>query len=66
MSIPASTPAATGSGELGAPLYIAWQVTNECNLACLHCIEESGPGKAFPDELGDHAAALRSVPGRTA
>jgi MoaA/NifB/PqqE/SkfB family radical SAM enzyme len=36
---------------LGAPLYIAWQVTNECNLACLHCIEESGPGKAFRDEL---------------
>jgi MoaA/NifB/PqqE/SkfB family radical SAM enzyme len=31
---------------------VAWQITNECNLACLHCIEESGPGKAFPDELG--------------
>ena len=30
-----------------APLYVAWQITNECNLACLHCIEESGPGKAF-------------------
>lgn len=43
--------AATSAGELGAPLYIAWQLTNECNLACLHCIEESGPGKAFPDEL---------------
>src|SRR5665213_664380 len=42
---------ATGSGDLGAPLYIAWQITNECNLACLHCIEESGPGKAFKDEL---------------
>jgi MoaA/NifB/PqqE/SkfB family radical SAM enzyme len=51
--VPAATPAATGSGDLGAPLYIAWQVTNECNLACLHCIEESGPGKAFPDELND-------------
>jgi MoaA/NifB/PqqE/SkfB family radical SAM enzyme len=49
----AGTPASTGSGDLGAPLYIAWQVTNECNLACLHCIEESGPGKAFPDELSD-------------
>ncbi len=44
---------ATGSGALGAPLYIAWQVTNECNLACLHCIEESGPGKAFHDELDE-------------
>jgi MoaA/NifB/PqqE/SkfB family radical SAM enzyme len=49
--VPAKTPAATGSGDLGAPLYIAWQITNECNLACLHCIEESGPGKAFGDEL---------------
>jgi MoaA/NifB/PqqE/SkfB family radical SAM enzyme len=36
---------------LAAPLYVAWQITNECNLACLHCIEESGPGKAFRDEL---------------
>lgn len=50
-SIPATTPAATVTGDLGAPLYVAWQVTNECNLACLHCIEESGPGKAFRDEL---------------
>ena len=41
------------SGDLGAPLYVAWQITNECNLACLHCIEESGPGKAFHDELDD-------------
>ena len=51
--VPETTPAAAGSGDLGAPLYIAWQVTNECNLACLHCIEESGPGKAFHDELDD-------------
>jgi MoaA/NifB/PqqE/SkfB family radical SAM enzyme len=49
--LPAKTPAATTSGELRSPLYVAWQITNECNLACLHCIEESGPGKAFPDEL---------------
>ena len=39
--------------DLRAPLYVAWQITNECNLACLHCIEESGPGKAFPDELSE-------------
>ncbi|HEY2628369.1 MAG TPA: radical SAM protein [Usitatibacter sp.] len=39
------------TGDLDAPLYVAWQITNECNLACLHCIEESGPGKAFKDEL---------------
>ena len=48
-----ATPAATDSDDLGAPLYIAWQITNECNLACLHCIEESGPGKAFRDELSE-------------
>ena len=58
----AQTPAqgATGSGDLGAPLYVAWQLTNECNLACLHCIEESGPGKAFRDELAP-AQTLRIV-----
>jgi MoaA/NifB/PqqE/SkfB family radical SAM enzyme len=51
----------TGASEaLAAPLYVAWQITNECNLACLHCIEESGPGKAFPDEL-DREGALRVV-----
>ena len=53
IAVPASTPASTESGDLGAPLYVAWQITNECNLACLHCIEESGPGKAFKDELDD-------------
>jgi MoaA/NifB/PqqE/SkfB family radical SAM enzyme len=47
----ASPEAARRAEDLGAPLYVAWQVTNECNLACLHCIEESGPGKAFRDEL---------------
>ena len=46
-------PAAHESADLSAPLYVAWQVTNECNLACLHCIEESGPGKAFRDELDE-------------
>ena len=50
-SVPATTPATTTSGTLRAPLYVAWQVTNECNLACMHCIEESGPGKVFKDEL---------------
>jgi len=53
--MPATAPASAfgGSCALAAPLYIAWQVTNECNLACLHCIEESGPGKAFRDELSE-------------
>ena len=51
--------AAAASEALAAPLYVAWQITNECNLACLHCIEESGPGKAFKDELSrDQALAV--------
>lgn len=49
----AASAAMTGSNDLRAPLYVAWQITNECNLACLHCIEESGPGKAFRDELSE-------------
>lgn len=51
---------AAASQALAAPLYVAWQITNECNLACLHCIEESGPGKAFADEL-DRDGALAVV-----
>jgi MoaA/NifB/PqqE/SkfB family radical SAM enzyme len=51
--ITGDAPAPPESADLSAPLYIAWQVTNECNLACLHCIEESGPGKAFRDELDE-------------
>ncbi|MBI5882712.1 MAG: radical SAM protein [Elusimicrobia bacterium] len=34
-----------------APLYIGWQLTNACDLACVHCVEESGPGRAFKDEM---------------
>ena len=50
-TIPAMAGASAEASDLAAPLYVAWQITNECNLACLHCIEESGPGKAFADEL---------------
>jgi len=39
------------SQHLSAPLYVAWQITNECNLASMHCIDGSGPGKRFKDEL---------------
>lgn len=49
-------PGEAASEDLGAPLYVAWQITNECNLSCLHCIEESGPGKAFKDELSREEA----------
>ncbi len=39
------------AADLKSPLYAAWQLTNECDLCCLHCIEGSGPGKAFANEL---------------
>jgi len=44
------------AADLKSPLYAAWQLTNECSLACLHCIEGSGPGQAFPDELSREEA----------
>ncbi|MEK7389369.1 MAG: radical SAM protein [Elusimicrobiota bacterium] len=51
-----TAPRENSTSDLAAPLYVAWQITNECNLACLHCIEESGPGKAFKDELSTQEA----------
>ncbi len=38
-------------GDYGAPLFLAWQLTNRCTGSCLHCCEESGPDKAWPDEM---------------
>ncbi len=37
--------------QLGAPAMVTWQMTRDCNLACLHCCTESAPGKALPGEL---------------
>ena len=34
-----------------APLFIAWQLTNRCSARCVACCEESGPDKAWRDEL---------------
>lgn len=45
-------------GDYGAPLFLAWQLTNRCTGSCLHCCEESGPEKTWPDEL-DRKRALR-------
>ncbi len=44
--------------QLGAPLFVSWQITRDCDLACLHCCTESAPGKRLPDEL-DADEALR-------
>ena len=40
-----------------APLFIAWQLTNRCRARCITCCEESGPDKAWRDELS-HPEAL--------
>jgi MoaA/NifB/PqqE/SkfB family radical SAM enzyme len=37
--------------EYRAPLFLAWQLTNRCGARCLACCEESGPDKAWRDEL---------------
>lgn len=42
----------------GAPIFVSWQLTRDCDLACLHCCTESAPGKRLPDEL-DASEALR-------
>jgi MoaA/NifB/PqqE/SkfB family radical SAM enzyme len=46
--------------ELKAPLFVAWQLTRDCDLACLHCCTESAPGKRLQDEL-DADEAMRLV-----
>ncbi len=38
--------------EYRAPLFFAWQLTNRCTARCLACCEDSGPDKAWRDELG--------------
>jgi len=37
--------------SLGAPLLVTWQLTRDCDLACLHCCTDSAPGKRLGDEL---------------
>lgn len=43
--------------RLKAPLFVSWQLTYACDLACLHCCTQSSPGKRVAGEL-DAAAAL--------
>src|SRR5262249_17948111 len=38
--------------EYRAPLFLAWQLTNRCGARCIACCEESGPDRAWRDELG--------------
>lgn len=44
--------------SLMGPLLVSWQMTRDCDLACLHCCTESAPGKALADEL-DAEEAVR-------
>ena len=45
--------------QLRAPLLVTWQLTRNCDLACLHCCTESAPGKRLPGELdADEALQL--------
>ena len=37
--------------EYAAPLTVAWQLTNRCGARCIACCEESGPDRAWRDEL---------------
>ncbi|MCY0859883.1 MAG: radical SAM protein [Sulfolobaceae archaeon] len=37
--------------NLDSPLFIAWHITNRCNLECIHCLWKSSPTGAFPGEL---------------
>jgi MoaA/NifB/PqqE/SkfB family radical SAM enzyme len=41
---------------LKAPLFVSWQLTRDCDLACLHCCTGSAPGKRLPDELNAEEA----------
>lgn len=43
--------------RLSAPLFVSWQLTRDCDLACVHCCTESAPRKKLPGEL-DRRAAL--------
>lgn len=39
-----------------APTMVTWQLTRDCDLACLHCCTDSAPGKALPGELNREQA----------
>ena len=46
--------------QYSAPVMLTWQLTRDCNLACLHCCTDSAPGRALPGEL-DRGQALGLV-----
>jgi MoaA/NifB/PqqE/SkfB family radical SAM enzyme len=42
--------------SFAAPTMVTWQLTRDCNLACLHCCTDSAPGKALSHELSRERA----------
>ncbi|OGR90098.1 MAG: hypothetical protein A2V88_04035 [Elusimicrobia bacterium RBG_16_66_12] len=45
--------------SFSAPTMVTWQLTRDCDLACLHCCTDSAPGRALPNELSrERALAL--------
>jgi MoaA/NifB/PqqE/SkfB family radical SAM enzyme len=46
-----TTPPVHQIDRLGAPLFVSWQLTRDCDLACVHCCTESAPGRAMKGEL---------------
>ncbi len=42
--------------SLKSPLFVSWQLTRDCDLACLHCCTESAPGKRAAGELDAYEA----------
>ncbi len=45
---------------LRGPLLVSWQLTRDCDLACLHCCTDSAPGKRLRGEL-DAGEAMKLV-----
>lgn len=43
-------------GDYHAPLFLAWQLTNNCTGRCLHCCEESGKDFIWKDEMNREQA----------
>ena len=43
---------------LSAPLFVSWQLTRDCDLACLHCCTDSAPRQA-PAGRADGGEAMR-------
>jgi MoaA/NifB/PqqE/SkfB family radical SAM enzyme len=37
-------------------LFVSWQLTRDCDLACVHCCTESAPGKKMAGELSRQEA----------